>query len=598
MGRPAANQTRNNPMPMTWMTTVAAMIVNVARSMPQIVQASHHSATLLPLKTKRLLAWPIPWTDLTTTNRCSATKARGQRKSFGQNGSSMDLLLLESISLAVAEAREVRTVLNMIVRGLVDTAGLALARIWLRQEPPNESLILAASAGRSLVTGDEWTNLTGRFGVFPLGVRKIGQIGTKGESILLSDVDSSPTWLADPEWARREQIRVFAGHPLVFRGAVLGVLGVFARQKMSDASFRYLRVFADHAAIAIANAEAFEQIKALCDRLEQENDYLRSEVRAPFSGIVGDSDAIMAVERQVELVAPTDANVLLIGETGTGKELFARAIHDRSARASQPLIRVNCASVPRELFESEFFGHTKGAFTGAIRDRVGRFELANGGTLFLDEVGEIPLELQSKLLRVLQEQEFERVGEDRTRRVNVRVVAATNRDLRTEVAQGRFRQDLYFRLSVFVVEIPPLRDRPEDIPALASFFLQNAATRLGRPLPNLSAANLRSLEEYAWPGNVRELQNVIERAIILSVDGVLRFDLPRDRINNKPTQAGVPLSRRDILEAQREQIEQALKRAGGRIYGAGGAAEQLGLRPTTLASKIAALGIEREKKRR
>lgn len=511
----------------------------------------------------------------------------------------MDLLLLESISLAVAEAREVRAVLDMIVRGLVDTAGLALARIWLRNDSgENSSLTLAASAGRSLVTEQKWTSLTGKFGVFPLGVRKIGQIGATGDSALLSDIDSNPSWPADPEWARREHIRAFAGHPLVFRGAILGVLGVFAREDISEEEFRYLRIFADHAAVAIANAEAFERINELRHQLEQENDYLRSEVKAEFSGIVGDSDAIRSVQRQVELVAPTHTTVLILGESGTGKELFARAIHDRSARASGPLIRVNCASVPRELFESEFFGHAKGAFTGAVSERVGRFQLAHGGTLLLDEVGEIPLESQGKLLRVLQEQEFERVGEDRTRRVNVRIIAATNRDLRAEVERGRFREDLYFRLSVFLIEIPPLRDRREDIPALARFFLQSAAARLGRRVPDLNSANLRSLEAYAWPGNVRELQNVIERAVILSVDQTLQFDFPQDRITSHRPHVSVPLIRGEMLEAQREQIEAALRRAGGRIYGPGGAADQLGLRPTTLASRIAALGIEREKKRR
>jgi transcriptional regulator with GAF, ATPase, and Fis domain len=295
-------------------------------------------------------------------------------------------------------------------------------------------------------------------------------------------------------------------------------------------------------------------------------------------------------------VVPTDASVLILGESGTGKELIARAIHDRSKRSTQALVQVNCASVPRELCESEFFGHVKGACTGAVRDRVGRFQLADGGTLFLDEVGEIPLALQSKLLRVLQEGEFERVGEDRTRRVNVRMIAATNHQLEQEVAANRFRQDLYFRLSVFPLEVPPLRERREDIPTLAVHFVARIAARLHVPAPRLSEANVAELCRYAWPGNVRELQNVIERAVILSQRKPLHLDL------REPAGAGVvglaagfpaPLTRKQLLELERRSIQEALQKSGGKIYGPGGAAELLGMRPTMLSSKIAALGINR-----
>src|SRR5213594_575517 len=257
--------------------------------------------------------------------------------------------------------------------------------------------------------------------------------------------------------------------------------------------------------------------------LEFENEYLQEELRANYRAIVGDSPALKKVLAQIEMVAPTNANVLILGESGTGKELVARAIHDRSPRKAAALVRVNCASVPRELFESEFFGHVRGAFTGAVKDRVGRFELAHGGTLFLDEIGEVPLELQSKLLRVLQEGQFEKLGEDRTRTVDVRIVAATNRDLEAEVKAGRFRQDLYYRLSVFPIDLPPLRDRAEDIPALAQHFLQQSARKLGVITPRLTPAQVQELQSYDWPGNVRELQNVIERAVIRSRDG--RVDL-------------------------------------------------------------------------
>src|SRR2546427_2316128 len=277
--------------------------------------------------------------------------------------------------------------------------------------------------------------------------------------------------------------------------------------------------------------------------LEFENEYLQEELRGNYDAIVGDSPVLKKVLAQIEMVAPTNANVLILGESGTGKELVARAIHDRSPRKAATLVRVNCASVPRELFESEFFGHVRGAFTGAVKDRVGRFELANGGTLFLDEIGEVPLELQSKLLRVLQEGQFEKVGEDRTRTVDVRIIAATNRDLEAEVKAGRFRQDLYYRLSVFPIELPPLRDRVEDIPALAQQFLVQSARKLGLNPPRLTAAQVKELQSYDWPGNVRELQNVIERAAIRSRNGHLELGLARAGSNR-------PLSRKTETGSQ------------------------------------------------
>src|SRR5262249_44419801 len=302
--------------------------------------------------------------------------------------------------------------------------------------------------------------VNGAFQRLPFGVRKVGRIAATGEPIEVPDLaEPFPDWVAVPDWARAEGIRGFAGQPLVHCDEVLGVLAVFARGVIGADCMGWLRMIADHAAAAIVTARAFAEIEGLKKRLELENEYLREEVTpaGPFGELLGQSRALEAVARQIDRVAPTDATVLILGESGTGKELVAREIHRRSSRAVKPLIKVNCAAVPRELYESEFFGHARGAFTGALRDRVGRFELADQGTLFLDEIGEIPLELQAKLLRVLQEGELERVGEERTRKVNVRLVAATNRDLRAEVEAGRFRQDLYYRLSVFLVELPPLR---------------------------------------------------------------------------------------------------------------------------------------------
>lgn len=345
--------------------------------------------------------------------------------------------------------------------------------------------------------------------------------------------------------------------------------------------------------------QALSEVERLRERLELENAYLQEEIRIETRarGIVGRSDAIAKTLQQIELVAPTDASVLITGESGTGKELIARAIHEASTRSERPLIRVNCAAIPKELFESEFFGHIKGAFTGALRDRIGRFELADGGTLFLDEVGEIPIDLQGKLLRVLQEGQFERIGDEHTRNVDVRIVAATNRDLREDVRNGRFREDLYFRLNVFPIESVPLRDRREDVPLLAQHFL-TSDNKLMRSGLRILETDVRRLSRYNWPGNVRELQNVIERAAILSRDGRLRIDLPDGEVAGatpiaKPpgtTKSGIRTDAQ-MREEERRNITAALEACNGQVFGEGGAAKLLDIRPTTLASRIKALGI-------
>ncbi|MFC4241512.1 sigma 54-interacting transcriptional regulator [Marinobacter oulmenensis] len=348
--------------------------------------------------------------------------------------------------------------------------------------------------------------------------------------------------------------------------------------------------------------QAIEEVESLKHRLEMENAYLQEEISAGHNSheIVGCSSAISAMTERIELVAPTDANVLISGESGTGKELVARAIHNASGRSGRPMIRVNCAAIPADLFESEFFGHIKGAFTGAVSDRVGRFELADGGTLFLDEVGEIPLSLQSKLLRVLQEQTFERLGETTTRNVDVRLIAATNRDLQSEVSAGRFREDLYFRLNVFPIESAPLRKRPEDIPPLAQLFLRNACRKFNREPLELSRANVEALKQYSWPGNVRELENVIERQVIVTRGHKLSFDLPRDNAPEGVTMAAGdtpyrpvnrPLTEDERQSSERQNMVNALLRTNGKISGAGGAAELLGIKPTTLASRLKRHGI-------
>ncbi len=347
---------------------------------------------------------------------------------------------------------------------------------------------------------------------------------------------------------------------------------------------------------------AYHEVEELKYRLELENAYLLEEIRAEhnYKEIIGSSTAIQRLVHQIRVVAPTNANVLITGESGTGKELIARAIHESSERHARPLIRVNCAAIPHDLFESEFFGHIKGAFTGAITDRVGRFELADGGTLFLDEVGEIPLDLQSKLLRVLQENQFERIGDNKTRKIDVRIIAATNRDLLKEIKLKQFRQDLYFRLNVFPIESVPLREHIEDVPLLASHFLQMSLQKLNKAEVCLSKADIQRLTQYDWPGNIRELENVIERAVILSNHGKLVFELPTT--NQAPTtskmdhlHADRPLIRtyHDLENEERDNIITALKYTAGKIFGSGGAAELLDIPPTTLASKMKKLKIDR-----
>ena len=340
----------------------------------------------------------------------------------------------------------------------------------------------------------------------------------------------------------------------------------------------------------------------LREELELERDYLREEVNVAlnFGRIVGTSPALKQMLSRVEAVANTPASVLLLGESGVGKELVAREIHMQSPRANGPLVKVNCASIPKELFESEFFGHVKGAFTGAVRDRIGRFQLADGGTIFLDEVGEIPLELQGKLLRVLQESEFERVGDDVTRSVDVRVVAATNRVLEELIVEGEFREDLFYRLSVFPVNVPPLRERGDDVIQLAQHFLEQAARDFGRDPMTLTQSQAEKLRRYDWPGNVRELKNVIERAVILSPGNVLRLDKsmpdprPDEDVRDVSKQAADSvLSEDEMREFQKRNIIAALKQSNWRVSGAGGAAEILGVKPTTLADRIRTYGIQK-----
>jgi formate hydrogenlyase transcriptional activator len=393
---------------------------------------------------------------------------------------------------------------------------------------------------------------------------------------------------------REEGVRSFCLVPLTTARRRLGALAVgsFEEHHYGGAGLEFLQQVAKQVAVAVENALAFQQIAELKDKLSKEKLYLEEEIQTAynFEEIVGDSRALKLVLKEVQTVAATDSTVLILGETGSGKELVARALHNRSNRRERTFVKLNCAAIPTGLLESELFGHEKGAFTGAIATKIGRFELADRGTIFLDEVGEIPLDLQVKLLRVLQEQEFERLGSTRTIRVNVRVIAATNRDLDRMVKEQAFRSDLYYRLKVFPVTVPPLRDRPEDIPLLVRHFAQKFAQRMKKRIETIPSEAMQALQTYHWPGNVRELENFIERAVILTHGPDLFVSISE----LKRTPSHISNSGTTTLEhAEREHILKALHKTNWTVGGPAGAAAKLGMKRTTLQSKMQKLGISR-----
>jgi len=387
-----------------------------------------------------------------------------------------------------------------------------------------------------------------------------------------------------------EGLRAICTMPLVAHGEALGVLAVGSRRDgfFSPSDMDFYTQVAGQVALALDNALSYRRIEELNARLAEEKVYLEDEIRTDsrFEEIVGQSRALRANLKQVETVAPTDSTVLIYGETGTGKELLARAIHNLSPRRAGTFVKLNCAAIPTGLLESEMFGHEKGAFTGAIAQRIGRFELAHRGTIFLDEVGEIPLELQTKLLRVLQEREFERLGSSRTIRTDARLVAATNRELAVMVEERQFRADLYYRLNVFPITVPPLRERREDIPLLVRYFVQQNARRMNRRITSIPAETMEALVRYHWPGNIRELANFIERAVILSPGATLHA--PARELKRA---SGGGVATVTLAAAEREAIERALRESGGKVGGADGAAARLGMKRTTLQAKMRKLGV-------
>ena len=435
------------------------------------------------------------------------------------------------------------------------------------------------------------------------------QVVTRGE--LQFEQTTSREKQLTPGEARlvAEGIQSYCVVPLVAMGTSIGTFTLWSeeRNRYTEADAELLREIANQISIAISNMKSYEEIKALKGRLEKENVYLQEEIRTVhnFEEIVGSSPPLLELLRKVDQVAPTDSSVLIYGETGTGKELIARAIHDRSNRKDRPLVKVNCSAISAGLVESELFGHVKGAFTGAFERRIGRFELADGGTIFLDEVGELPLDTQVKLLRVLQEREFEPVGSNRSIHVDVRIICATNRNLDDSVRKGTFRSDLYYRLNVFPLEVPPLCERRSDIRQLAMFFLSRYARNLGKKIDGISAAATERLTNYSWPGNVRELQNVIERAIILSPGPILELENDLTKVSASPiipdlmedvtdvTQYAGHSPLKTLHEVEREHILAVLQETRWVIEGASGAAKTLGMHPNTLRHRMEKLGIKR-----
>lgn len=642
---------------------------------------------------------------------------------------------LLALAATVAGEHSTRGALDAIVNGLAKQPGIALARIWLCEpgdicdecffrsecEDQSQCLHLVASAGESLNGQEDWSFLEGYFRRIPLSKSKgkVGVIGATGSCIRIGNVAPDSEWIRRPAWAKSEGIRAFAGEPLVFQGKILGVLGIFSRENLTEQEFVWVRMFADQAAVAIVNAKAFEDLaraqvaeekrarelkqvidlaplhmfiweadanvsygnraahdyfgpippkrptefldlvthpddvevlkkgireamargekfemevrmrrhdgeyhwflyqlnplrdeegtisrwcgvrtdideqKRAQDRTQRENLALREEVdkASMFEEIVGTSPALQAVLMRVSKVAPSDSTVLITGETGTGKELVARAIHKRSPRGSRAFVSVNCAAIPRDLIASELFGHEKGAFTGALQRRLGRFELAEGGTIFLDEIGELTPETQVALLRVLQEREFDRVGGSRPIRADVRVIAATHRDLPAAVAAGTFRSDLFYRINVFPVQMPALRERKEDIRLLVEYFIDRYANKAGKKITSIEKKSLAHLQSYSWPGNIRELQNVIERSVIVCDSNEFSVDESWLTVRSGSSK---PLPD-DLVDQEKERIEAALAEAKGRVSGPSGAAAKLGIPASTLDSKIKSLKIDKRR---
>src|SRR5258708_3580319 len=499
---------------------------------------------------------------------------------------------LLAVSEAIVSHRDLSALFHELAGGLHQVVHFDYLGLALHEATSNTMRI-------QLLEGPEPTPLPSP-SVIPLEEEPAGWVWQTQQACIFSNVPEEKRWPRALERAKRYGVQSSCHLPLTTARRRLGILVFGCKEAFAyeTADVGFLQLVANQVAVAVENAIAIQEIEALKDQLAKENAYLEEEVRTEhnFGELIGESAALRRVLKEAETVAPTGSTVLIRGESGTGKELIARALHDLSPRQGRTFVKLNCAAIPTGLLESELFGHEKGAFTGAIAQKIGRFELANGGTLFLDEVGDIPLELQPKLLRVLQEQEFERLGSTRTLKVDVRLVAATNRDLARMVADGRFRSDLYYRLTVFPIALPPLRRRAARIPRLVRHFTQRFARRMGRQIETIPAAIMDALVSYPWQGNVRELQNVIERAVILSPGPALQ--IPPGDLQSAVTQAPEPTAAAVTLaEAERQHIFAALRDTGWVVGGPKGAADRLGMKRSTLYQKMTKLGISRPQER-
>ena len=517
-----------------------------------------------------------------------------------ESGTSKHLELLQRVTARMTVHHTLEEVLGAITRGLVQNGAAALARIWLYTTEQQCAACRSAASSGASPHDTHSLHLCASAGIFeghagpnhclPLGMYLGGRVAETRTPTLINDLPGERR-VRGLRWISEHRLQAYAGYPLLFNGELEGVLGIFRRQAWEMDEFLAFGIFASQAAIAIKNAVLIERTEQRSERLSFENECLQDEIHeAHGSGdILGTSPPMQALLRNIEKVARTDSTVLLLGETGTGKELVARAIHDRSPRRGGPLIKVNCGAIAPGLVESELFGHEKGAFTGALAQRLGRFELADGGTLFLDEIGELPLDVQVKLLRVVQDGEFERVGGASLVRTHARIVAATNRDLEADVAAGKFRADLYYRLSVLPVRLPPLRERIGDLPLLVKHFLERLQRKLGKPLRALRPEDVERLRRYSWPGNVRELENVLERACVLAQDDIV--ELVDSLRGGGADRAGHTAALRTLQEVEREHILRVLASTHGVIQGPRGAARVLGLHPNTLRSRLERLDI-------
>ncbi len=517
-------------------------------------------------------------------NALNFERAQAYQRQLAQERDRLRVLL--EVNNAVVSKLDLRALLNAISASLRRVIHHEYTSLALYEEAKNRMRVLALDfpQGKGLIHEEMLVPLEGSIAGSAFRSRRPVVL----DHTAMEGFDSPTSRLM-----RDEGVRSVVSMPLITHDRALGTLSLAS---LRDAAFQQgdvdlLVQVAGQVAIAVENALAFQEIAELKNKLAQEKLYLEDEIRSEmnFEEIVGESPLLRAVLKQVETVAPTDSAVLIQGETGTGKELIARAIHNLSPRREHTFVKVNCAAIPAGLLESELFGHERGAFTGAIAQRIGRFELAHGGTIFLDEVGDIPLELQPKLLRVLQEQEFERLGSVRSIRVDVRLVAATNRDLDEMVAARTFRSDLYYRLRVFPLVMPPLRERQEDIPTLVRYFVQKYARRMNRAVETIPSETLDLLVRYSWPGNIRELENLIERAVIVSPGPVLRVPLSELKLPAEPA-AGEMLT---LGAAEREHILKALEATNWVLAGPRGAAAKLGLKRTTLQSRMQKLGLTR-----